>query len=55
MNQKVQLDVTLVQAVVNYLGARPFAEVADLVLAIREQVAPQLQAAESGVQDAPVQ
>jgi hypothetical protein len=56
-DQKVEMSLNLVQAVVNYLGSRPFVEVADLVMAIREQVTPQIQVPVSAPseQDAPVQ
>lgn len=42
-NQKVEVSMNLVNGLLNYLGSRPYVEVADLILAIREQVTPQLQ------------
>lgn len=54
-DQKVELSLNLVQGLMNYLGSRPYVEVADLVMAIREQVAPQVQAPASQEQGAAVQ
>ena len=42
-DQKVQVTLNLVNGLLNYLGSRPYVEVADLILAIREQVTPQVQ------------
>jgi hypothetical protein len=41
-DQKVQVTINLVNGLLGYLGSRPYVEVADLILAIREQVTPQL-------------
>jgi len=41
-DQKVQVTLNLVNGLLGYLGSRPYVEVADLILAIREQVTPQL-------------
>ena len=41
--QKVQVTLNLVNGLLGYLGSRPYVEVADLVMALREQVQPQLQ------------
>ena len=56
-DQKVEVSLNLVQGLMNYLGSRPFVEVADLIMAIREQVTPQIQvpAPVKVEQDAPVQ
>lgn len=56
-DQKVEMSLNLVQALMNYLGSRPFVEVADLIMAIREQVTPQIQVPVPAKteQDAPVQ
>ena len=42
-DQKVQVTLNLVNGLLSYLGSRPYVEVADLILAIREQVQPQVQ------------
>jgi hypothetical protein len=42
-DQKVQVTINLVNGLLGYLGSRPYVEVADLILAIREQVTPQVQ------------
>lgn len=42
-DQKVEVTLNLVNGLLNYLGSRPFVEVADLIMAIREQVTPQIQ------------
>ena len=42
-DQKVAVTLNLVNGLLNYLGSRPFVEVADLIGAIREQVTPQIQ------------
>ena len=56
-DQKVEMNLNLIQALMNYLGSRPFVEVADLVMAIREQVTPQIQVPvpAQSEQDSPVQ
>lgn len=56
-DQKVEMSLNLVQGLMNYLGSRPFVEVADLIMAIREQVTPQIQVPVPAKteQDAPVQ
>lgn len=36
------LTANLIQAIQNYLGARPFKEVANLMLALNQQIAAQL-------------
>lgn len=42
-DQKVQVTLNLVNGLLGYLGSRPYVEVADLILALREQVQPQVQ------------
>ena len=58
-DQKAELTLNLINGVMQYLGSRPYVEVADLILAIREQVTPQIQipqaATPSTEQDTPVQ
>ena len=41
MNEnKIELTLGLVNAILQYLGTRPYAEVADMIQAIREQAIP---------------
>jgi hypothetical protein len=54
-DQKVEVTLNLVNGLLNYLGSRPYVEVADMILAIREQVTPQIQVPAPKEQDAPVQ
>lgn len=43
MNEnKIELTLGLVNAILQYLGTRPYAEVADMIQAIREQAIPQV-------------
>lgn len=42
-NQKVELNLNLVNGILQYLGSKPFNEVVDLINSIREQVTPQIQ------------
>lgn len=46
MNEQITLTVPLVNGVLQYLGTRPYAEVAGLIQAIQEQAAPQVKPAE---------
>ena len=41
-DKKIELTLGLVNAVMQYLGTRPYAEVADMIQAIREQAIPQV-------------
>ena len=50
MPQNVTLSLELVNAVVGYLGTRPYLEVAHLIAETQKQVAPQVQQTESGTQ-----
>lgn len=57
-DQKATLSLNLINGLMQYLGSRPYVEVADLILDIREQVTPQIQipqAATAPEQDTPVQ
>jgi hypothetical protein len=49
-DQKIELSLSLVNAVLQYLGTRPYAEIFQLVQAIQAQAAPQV--AEEEVQEA---
>jgi len=40
MNEKINLDVALVNAILGYLGSRPYQEVFQLVSAIQEAAKP---------------
>jgi hypothetical protein len=46
-DQKIELSLSLVNAVLQYLGSRPYAEIFQLVQAIQAQAAPQVTPAES--------
>jgi hypothetical protein len=56
-DKKIELSLGLVNGLMQYLGSRPYVEVADLILAIREQVTPQIQIPQAAQpeQDTPVQ
>ena len=55
-DQKVEVTLGLINAVLQYLGNRPFVEVADVIMAIREQVTPQIKVPEpEPSSEAPVQ
>jgi hypothetical protein len=41
-DKKIELTLGLVNAVMQYLGTRPYAEVTDMIQAIREQAIPQV-------------
>ena len=41
-DQKVEVTLGLINGILQYLGSRPFVEVADVIMAIREQVTPQI-------------
>ena len=41
-DQKVEVTLGLINGLMQYLGSRPFVEVADIIMAIREQVTPQI-------------
>ena len=41
-DQPITLNLSLVNGILQYLGTRPYAEVAEIVKAIHEQAVPQL-------------
>ena len=43
-DQDIKLKLSLINGLLNYLGTRPYAEVANVIQAVHEQVAPQIQA-----------
>ena len=45
-DQKIELSLSLVNAVLQYLGTRPYADIYQLVQAIQAQAAPQVTPAE---------
>ena len=52
-DQKVEITLNLVNGLLGYLGSRPYVEVADLILAIREQVTSQVQVPKLEAETAP--
>lgn len=42
-DQKVELSLSLINGILQYLGSRPYGEVFNLVNAIHEQATPQIQ------------
>lgn len=42
-DQDVKIKLSLINGLLNYLGTRPYAEVANVIQAVHEQVAPQIQ------------
>lgn len=42
-DQDVKLKLSLINGLLNYLGTRPYGEVAAVIQAVHEQVAPQVQ------------
>ena len=52
---KIELTLPLVNAVLQYLGTRPYQEVFPLVQAIQEQAIPQVPRPETKPEEAPVQ
>lgn len=41
-DQDVALKLSLINGLLNYLGTRPYAEVANVIQAVHDQVAPQI-------------
>lgn len=41
-NHEIKIQLSLVQAIAQYLGTRPYNEVSGLIKSIEEQAAPQL-------------
>lgn len=46
---KVEIDLALLDAVVGYLGSKPFQEVQQLIIAIQQQVGPQVKKDEPAI------
>jgi hypothetical protein len=49
-DQKIELTLPLINGVLQYLGTRPYAEVAEIVKAIHEQAVPQLKVPDVSVE-----
>jgi hypothetical protein len=45
-DQKVEVSIGLINGILQYLGNRPFVEVAEVIAAIRDQVTPQIKVPE---------
>ena len=45
-DQKVEVTISLINGILQYLGNRPFVEVAEVIAAIRDQVTPQIKVPE---------
>lgn len=54
-DQDITLKLSLINGLLNYLGTRPFAEVANVIQAIHEQVVPQIQVTAEKPAEAQVQ
>jgi hypothetical protein len=54
-DQDITLKLSLLNGVLNYLGTRPYGEVAPIIQAIQEQAAPQVQMPEQAEQPQAVQ
>lgn len=50
--QKIELSLPLINGLLQYLGSRPYGEVFNLVNAIHEQAAPQIQVPQAPPTDA---
>ena len=50
-DQKIELSLSLVNGILQYLGSRPYGEVFNLVNAIHEQATPQIQVPQAPVAD----
>jgi hypothetical protein len=46
-DQKVEVSIGLINGILQYLGNRPFVEVAEVIAAIRDQVTPQIKVPEA--------
>ena len=46
-NKTAALSIDLINGILNYLGTKPFIEVANLIKGIQEQVGPQVQGQEA--------
>jgi hypothetical protein len=49
-DQPITLNLSLINGVLQYLGTRPYAEVAEIVKAIHEQAVPQLKVPDVSVE-----
>lgn len=54
-DKKIELSLSLVNGILQYLGTRPYQEVFNLVQAIQEQAIPQVPMPETKPEDAQVQ
>ena len=56
-DQKVEVTISLINGILQYLGSRPFIEVAEVIAAIRDQVTPQIKVPDAAQPsaDTPVQ
>lgn len=50
-DQKVELSLSLVNGVLQYLGSRPYGEVFQLIAALHEQAAPQIKLPQAAPSD----
>jgi hypothetical protein len=53
--EKIELNVNLVNAILNYLGTRPYGEVFQMIQAIQQEGAVQIKAPENQPPETPVQ
>lgn len=53
--QTITLSLGLINGILNYLGSRPYSEVAAIVQAIQEQAIPQLPTPETKAESAPAE
>jgi hypothetical protein len=49
-DQPITLNLSLINGILQYLGTRPYAEVAEIVKAIHEQAVPQLKVPDVSVE-----
>ena len=54
-DKKIELSLSLVNGILQYLGTRPYGDVFQLVQAIQEQAIPQVPMPETKPEEAPVQ
>ena len=54
-DKKIELSLSLVSGILNYLGTRPYQEVFTLVQTIQEQAIPQVPMPETKLEDAQAQ
>lgn len=53
-DQKIELSLSLINGIMQYLGTRPYQEVFPLISAIQEQATPQIKVPEVGQAESPV-